>query len=171
MLGATIAGAAAVLVATRQPAFRGSRPIRGFATKLFDPAVTRLGLVGGRRSPYGMLEHRGRTTGRMYRTPILPLATASGFVIGLPYGRHAQWVRNILAAGRGRLQLHESIYELEEPTIVSRHDLPHTEGVLGSLGRRGGIEYLVLRTAAIQPGVFEPVAPTPGSPAVAPATG
>lgn len=48
---------------------------------------------------FALVEHRGRTSGRTYRTPVNVFVTAEGFAVALTYGRDAQWVRNVLAAG------------------------------------------------------------------------
>ena len=46
--------------------------LRAFMTHRFDPVVMRLGLVGGRRSPWTTVEHVGRVTGAVHRTPVTP---------------------------------------------------------------------------------------------------
>ena len=48
---------------------------------------------------FGVVEHRGRRSGRVYRTPINLFRTPDGVVIALPYGADADWVRNVIAAG------------------------------------------------------------------------
>ena len=43
--------------------------------------------------------YRGRTTGRVYHTPLNVFRRGSQFVFALTYGEDVQWVRNVLAAG------------------------------------------------------------------------
>jgi deazaflavin-dependent oxidoreductase (nitroreductase family) len=66
---------------------------------------------------YGLIVHRGRTSGRTYRTPIMAFRSADGrrLVFALTYGERTDWARNVLAAGvagfesrrTGRLRLIE----------------------------------------------------------------
>ncbi|WP_197704790.1 virginiamycin B lyase family protein [Mycobacteroides stephanolepidis] len=57
--------------------------------------------------PWAMVEHRGRVSGRPYRTPVLAFrsknATESQLAIGLPYGDHAHWVQNLLSGNNGQI--------------------------------------------------------------------
>jgi deazaflavin-dependent oxidoreductase (nitroreductase family) len=48
---------------------------------------------------FGVVVHRGRKSGREYRTPVNVFRGDAGFVIALTYGSEADWVRNVLAAG------------------------------------------------------------------------
>ena len=46
-----------------------------------------------------VVHHVGRTSGTSYRTPVVAVPIDGGFVIALPYGPDADWVRNVRAAG------------------------------------------------------------------------
>jgi deazaflavin-dependent oxidoreductase (nitroreductase family) len=46
-----------------------------------------------------MVVHRGRRSGRRYRTPVLAFRVDDGYVVALFYGADRDWVRNVLAAG------------------------------------------------------------------------
>jgi deazaflavin-dependent oxidoreductase (nitroreductase family) len=48
---------------------------------------------------FGVVIHRGRRSGRTYRTPVNVFAAPGGYVIALTYGADSDWVRNVLAAG------------------------------------------------------------------------
>ena len=48
---------------------------------------------------FGLIEHSGRRTHRLYRTPVLAFRRHGGFVIALTYGPHTDWVQNVLAEG------------------------------------------------------------------------
>jgi hypothetical protein len=60
--------------------------------------------AGRRFSPVAIVEHRGRRSGRRYRTPVLAFRAADGYFISLPYGAGRDWVRNVLAAGSCTLE-------------------------------------------------------------------
>jgi deazaflavin-dependent oxidoreductase (nitroreductase family) len=58
----------------------------------------------GRVAPMAVVVHRGRRSGRHYRTPVLAFRLDDGYVIALFYGAERDWVRNVLAAGGCTLQ-------------------------------------------------------------------
>ena len=53
--------------------------------------------------PLAVIVHVGRTSGRVYTTPVLAQLFAGRLAIPLPYSVNAQWVRNLQAAGGGEL--------------------------------------------------------------------
>jgi deazaflavin-dependent oxidoreductase (nitroreductase family) len=55
---------------------------------------------------FGVVEHRGRRSGRTYRTPVNLFRTDTGYLIALTYGADSDWVRNVLAAGEADLLTH-----------------------------------------------------------------
>src|SRR6266702_2312314 len=73
---------------------RTRRIIRS-AARLVNPLVLRI--AGRRHMPVvGIIDHRGRNTGRPYATPLgIRPATAGGFVMPLTFGESAVWYRNI----------------------------------------------------------------------------
>jgi deazaflavin-dependent oxidoreductase (nitroreductase family) len=48
---------------------------------------------------FGVVVHRGRRSGRTYRTPVNAFPTRDGFLIALTYGAEVDWAKNVLAAG------------------------------------------------------------------------
>jgi deazaflavin-dependent oxidoreductase (nitroreductase family) len=48
---------------------------------------------------FGVIVHRGRRTGREYRTPVNVFPAGDQYVIALTYGPDTDWVKNVLAAG------------------------------------------------------------------------
>jgi deazaflavin-dependent oxidoreductase (nitroreductase family) len=77
----------------------------GRRTAHFNRRVTnRLTRPLARRLPgFGVVVHRGRTSGREFKTPVNVFNAAGGYVIALTYGRDSDWVKNVLAAGRCEL--------------------------------------------------------------------
>lgn len=127
--------------------------IRSFVTHRFDPIVMRLGLAGGRTSPWAVVEHVGRATGAVHRTPVTPRVDGDTVVIPLPYGTDVHWVRNVMAAGHCRLQLHETIYELDEPAVITSGEITLPAFAHEALDMSGA-HYLRLRILDRAPGTF-----------------
>lgn len=95
--------------------------------RIVDPWLERRGFIGGSRGELGLIEHVGRKSGIVRRTPIHPMPTADGFRILVPIGEQSEWARNVLAAGHCRLVLGDRLLELDEPVLVTpsnEHDLP-----------------------------------------------
>ena len=61
--------------------------------------------------------HRGRRSGRSYRTPVNIFATPDGYVIALPYGPGSDWVRNVLAAGEADLVTRRRVVHVAAPRL------------------------------------------------------
>jgi deazaflavin-dependent oxidoreductase (nitroreductase family) len=134
--------AAAIVAAAVFERMRRAGDLRRVVTQRFNPFVMRFGLAGGRLSPWGIVEHVGRTTGRTYLTPISLAGGDAGerVYIRLTYGTDVHWVANILAAGRCRLRIHATTLELADPIVVPATDNeyipPRLRGILDRAGRR-----------------------------------
>ena len=72
----------------------------------------------GRLPPFAIVEHRGRRSGRAYRTPVWAFTTGDGFVIALTYGADRDWVRNVEAAQRCTLARGGRSIPCREPRVV-----------------------------------------------------
>ncbi len=87
---------------------------------------------------FGLIEHTGRCSGRSYETPVFVFARPGGYSLALAYGSHADWVRNVLAAGHATLRTRRRLVPVTDPEIThrTRHpDLPwlprHAFGATG----------------------------------------
>jgi deazaflavin-dependent oxidoreductase (nitroreductase family) len=82
----------------------------------------------GRVPGFAIVVHRGRTSGRRYRTPVNAFARPDGgYTLALTYGPDAQWVRNVLAQGGCTLEATGRRVELANPRVVhdpSRRPVP-----------------------------------------------
>lgn len=147
-LGGVVGGA---VVAWR----RNPRIGTAFVNSVVNPRLVRRGLAGGGASEIGTLEHVGRTSGIRRLTPVHPEPTPGGFRVVVPLGAQSQWARNVLAAGHCRLQLHDLVYQLDEPKMIpagQASDLPRAvRAVMAALG----FEYIALRTFGVSPGTLE----------------
>jgi len=128
--------------------------IRGFVTHRLDPLVMRLGFAGGERSLLGVVEHVGRATGTVHHTPVLPLVADDHAYIPLPYGSEVDWSRNVRTAGHCRLQVHDTIFELDEPAIVDVGQNELLPQALRGPLQRVGSQYLRLHILDRAPGTF-----------------
>lgn len=82
---------------------------------------------------FGILEHVGRRSGKPYRTPLSVFSTDNGVAILLTYGPDRDWLKNITAAGGGKMRRHGKTFAVSEPRVVSRDEAaPHVTG----FGRR-----------------------------------
>jgi hypothetical protein len=129
--------------------------------EVVNPFLVRQGISGAGRSELGTLEHVGRRTGTRHLTPIHPVPTEDGFKIVVPLGPRSQWVQNVLAAGHCRLQLHDTVYELDEPVLLAAGEMPDMPGPAARALDRIGVQYLLLRRFAERPGTLEPAAEEP----------
>jgi deazaflavin-dependent oxidoreductase (nitroreductase family) len=71
---------------------------------------------------FGAVYHRGRRSGREYRTPVKVFRDGDKYVIALPYGTDSDWVRNVMAAGGCELRVRGRRVPLTEPRVFEdRH--------------------------------------------------
>jgi deazaflavin-dependent oxidoreductase (nitroreductase family) len=68
---------------------------------------------------YGILEHTGRRSGAVYRTPLNVYRTTGGFVILVGYGTRSDWLRNVLASGSGHVTYRRQRYVVSDPQLLS----------------------------------------------------
>jgi deazaflavin-dependent oxidoreductase (nitroreductase family) len=76
---------------------------------------------------FGLVVHKGRKSGRDYRTPINLFRTPDGFAIALTYGPDADWVKNVLAEGGATIITKRRTYKVHTPEVVhddSRKPMP-----------------------------------------------
>ena len=67
-----------------------------------------------------IIRNRGRSSGRMYETPVVAVEVPDepAFIVALPYGTQANWVRNVLAARSAELVHGGRTYAVEQPELV-----------------------------------------------------
>lgn len=77
-------------------------------------------LWAGRAPSMGILEHAGRRSGRPYRTPLTMFSTDDGVAILLTYGPDRDWLKNITAAGGGRIRRRGREFAVSDPQVVTK---------------------------------------------------
>lgn len=71
------------------------------------------------RAPYmAVIEHRGRRSGRSYRTPVMAFVNDGLIWVVLNYGVNSDWVRNVLAVGNAEVTHRGKRFTLTDPEIV-----------------------------------------------------
>jgi deazaflavin-dependent oxidoreductase (nitroreductase family) len=104
--------------------------------------------IAGWLPGFGIVIHRGRRSGKEFRTPINVFRTDDGFVVALTYGPDADWVKNVIEAGGCGLETRRRSYALTNPRIVHDPTRRHMPKVFVSqvLGLIDVTEFLYLDT-------------------------
>ena len=89
--------------------------------RVTNPRVMRT--AGTSDTQTSVIEHVGRTSGRIYKTPIDIIESATGLLIALPYGTRADWLRNVQAAGSATIVTQGQRVNVGRPTIVATADV------------------------------------------------
>jgi hypothetical protein len=89
---------------------------------------------------FAVVEHRGRRSGRLHRTPVAARRVADGFVISLAFGAQVDWNRNLGVAGGGTIQWRGDAYPVMAPELI---------GAPAGLAAFHPIQRLFLRMAGI----------------------
>ena len=112
-------------------------------THVFNPATR---LVAGRLPGFGILAHRGRSTGKPYRTPLLAFRRGDDYIIGLWYGSNVHWVKNVVAAGTCQMEVHRRTIRLADPVVFRDPDRSAMPLPLRLAGRLVGLtEFMRMR--------------------------
>jgi deazaflavin-dependent oxidoreductase (nitroreductase family) len=90
--------------------------------QIIDEFRAHHGRVGGQfeGAPLILLHHRGRKSGTAYVSPVMALAHESDpdtiYVFASKAGAptHPEWYRNLMAAGRGRVETGDGEYEVDD---------------------------------------------------------
>jgi deazaflavin-dependent oxidoreductase (nitroreductase family) len=120
--GLVLLGAAAVLFV----GMRMKSPLVLDAVRRFNRDVTnqRTMETAGTPGAYAsVIRHVGRTTGQPHETPVRATATADGFLVALPYGTRADWVKNVRASGSATIVDEGTAHEVDRPEIVPMADV------------------------------------------------
>lgn len=67
--------------------------------------------------PWAVVLHKGRRSGREYRTPVMALLRGGQLKICVLYGTESDWVQNLLAAGGGEVVRCGRTYRFTEPRV------------------------------------------------------
>jgi deazaflavin-dependent oxidoreductase (nitroreductase family) len=116
-------------------------------------ATNRIGRVLAPRLPgAGVIVHRGRKSGREYRTPISAFRRPGGYAVALTYGPGAEWVQNVLTAGGAVLETGGERVPVTNPHVVHDPAYRLVPRLVGSILRLiGAADFLLLDTTSATP--------------------
>ena len=96
-----------------------SRRVARFNSLINNPVQ---GVYSWLLPPWAVIVHRGRRSGRRYRTPLLAFKRDRTLVIALLYGEESEWLRN-LKAGRGGYVIRAGrTFKVGEPRVIKTAD-------------------------------------------------
>ena len=121
-------------------------PLRRVATRFVDPILRPL---AGRLPTFGSIQHRGRSTGRLYRTPVNVFRRGDTFLFFLTYGSDVQWVKNVLVGGGCTIETRGETLKLLNPELITDAELKLAPPIARFVERHlaGATQYLRMRTA------------------------
>ncbi|MGZ8563634.1 MAG: nitroreductase/quinone reductase family protein [Candidatus Limnocylindria bacterium] len=117
--------------------------------RIIDPWLERQGVISGSGGELALIQHVGRKSGTVRRTPIHPIPTEDGFRIIVPIGEESEWARNVLAAGHCRLVLGDRLIDLDAPVLETPAEVPDLPRPVRALFEWLGFRYLRLRTFGV----------------------
>ena len=129
----------------------------GFANDVVNPWLIAQGASGSGGSELATLEHVGRRSGIPRRTPLHAIPSDDGVRFAVPLGDRSEWARNVVAAGRCRMQYHDMVVELDQPRLLAPTEDPAMAPLTGRLTELLGWKYLTLHRVDERPGTLEPV--------------
>jgi deazaflavin-dependent oxidoreductase (nitroreductase family) len=90
-----------------------------FNRKIANPII---GRFAGKIRPLAIVEHRGRTSGTLYRTPVMAFPANEEMIIALTYGAEVDWVKNVTAEGGCTIAYRRRRIRLANPRL--EHSAP-----------------------------------------------
>jgi deazaflavin-dependent oxidoreductase (nitroreductase family) len=119
---------------------------RPYVNRYVNP-VTRP--LAKRLPSFAILTHRGRSSGRSYRTPINVFRRGDEYFFFLTYGSDAQWVKNVFASGSCSIETRGRVVELVQPELITDPQLRPAPPLARFLERHvaGVTQYVRMRAA------------------------
>lgn len=103
------------------------------------------GVFADRLPGFGIVIHKGRRSGRTYRTPMNVFRAGNDCLIALTYGAETDWLRNVLAAGGCEIVTCGQRISLAHPRLITDPHMPWAPLPVRLILRAMGVtEYLRL---------------------------
>ncbi|HET7474954.1 MAG TPA: nitroreductase family deazaflavin-dependent oxidoreductase [Dermatophilaceae bacterium] len=117
---------------------------------VLNPLMVRLAGLG----PFVELEHVGRRSGRVLHTVLMAFRHEQTVTVALTYGSDVDWLKNLRAAGGGRMRHRRQVLTLGPPADLGtaeglRRMPPGPRQLLPVLGCRQFVEFEVLDEAPL----------------------
>jgi deazaflavin-dependent oxidoreductase (nitroreductase family) len=88
--------------------------------------------------PWAIVVHRGRRSGRTYRTPVVAFRRDRELAVVILYGERSDWVQNALAGG-AEIVRGGHTFALVQPRVVSLDEArPSLSAAARAMGRASG---------------------------------
>lgn len=97
---------------------------------------------------FGQLHHRGRRSGKAYRTPVNVFRDGEEYIVALTYGPDTDWVRNVLAAGECEMVSRGRRLRLVQPRVETDHRKLWAPHVVRFPLKRLGVDKIMRLTPA-----------------------
>lgn len=89
--------------------------------------------------PMAEIEHIGRTSGTVYHTPVVAFRGEAEVSIALTYGADVDWLKNLRAAGGGRMRLGRDLLRLGPPELLGADGAAKVPALLRPVLRTIGV--------------------------------
>lgn len=149
-----------VAMELQKPAPEQFPVLRKVVNERVNPWLLERGYPGSEHAEIGTLEHAGRTTGAIHFTPVHPTIREDTLFVPAPLGVGSQWARNVLHGGHARLQLHDELYDLDRPELISVTEAGLVPARVAAPFDRMGWRYVRFHVAGRVPGSFSTHQPT-----------
>ncbi len=143
-----------VYLELRKPAAEQFPWLRRQVNENVNPWLLEHNIPGSAKAEIATLEHVGRVSGATYHTPVHPTLRGETMLIPVPLGVGSQWAQNVLHAGRARLQLHEHLYDIDRPELITVAETGFFAPPIAAPFDRMGWRYLRMHVVASTPGAF-----------------
>jgi hypothetical protein len=154
-IGAALgAGAVRVWMELQKPAGDQFPWLRATMNGTVNPWLMEHGVPGSAKAQIATLAHVGRSSGTTFFTPVHPTIREESVLVPAPLGVGSQWARNVLQAGRAQLQLHETLYELDRPELITVAETGMFPPRIAAPFDRMGWRYVRFHLVAAVPGTF-----------------
>ena len=73
-----------------------------------------------RKGKRPILVHNGRSSGKVYETPLDAIPTETGYVLPVRYGLDSDWVQNVVGQGSAKLRIEGGEHEMRSGGTVDQ---------------------------------------------------
>ncbi len=91
--------------------------VRTFNKYIFNHLI--LTFAESRIGPFSVVYHRGRHSGRGYRSPVLASYVGAMVIIPLSYGEHVDWLRNVQVEGGCEIVRQNKRMRVTDPLVLN----------------------------------------------------